>query len=51
MRKTGFPSEVLIDYFGLVQQYEITKEARRDILKEHCEQLSTKIKEIQITLD
>ncbi|MHB8135371.1 MAG: MerR family transcriptional regulator [Anaerolineaceae bacterium] len=51
MRKTGFPSEVLIDYFGLFQQCEIKKEARRDNLKEHCEQLSTKIKEMQITLD
>jgi DNA-binding transcriptional MerR regulator len=51
MRSAGLPIEVLIEYVGLVQQGDITIEARKDILIEQREILVTKMKEMQKTLD
>jgi DNA-binding transcriptional MerR regulator len=51
MRSAGLPIEVLIEYVGLVQQGDQTIEARKDILKEQREQLLTRMKEMQKTLD
>ncbi len=51
MRSAGLPIEVLIEYVGLVQQGDRTIEARKEILKEQREQLATRIKEMQKTLD
>jgi DNA-binding transcriptional MerR regulator len=51
MRKAGLPIEVLIEYFGLVQQGDSTIEARKEILKEQREQLVVRMKEMQKTLD
>jgi DNA-binding transcriptional MerR regulator len=51
MRSAGLPIEVLIEYFGLVQQGDSTIEARKEILKEQREQLVVRMKEMQKTLD
>jgi DNA-binding transcriptional MerR regulator len=51
MRKAGLPIEVLIEYFGLVQQGDSTIEARKEILKEQREQLVARMREMQKTLD
>ena len=51
MRSAGLPIEVLIEYVGLVQQGDRTIEARKEILKEQREQLATRMKEMQKTLD
>jgi DNA-binding transcriptional MerR regulator len=51
MRSAGLPIEVLIEYVGLVQQGDMTIEARKDILKEQREQLVVRMKEMQKTLD
>jgi DNA-binding transcriptional MerR regulator len=51
MRSAGLPIEVLIEYFGLVQQCDSTIEARKEILKEQRESLAAKIAEMQKTLD
>lgn len=51
MRSAGPPIEVLIEYVGLVQQGEPSIEARKEILKVQREQLVSKIKEMQKTLD
>jgi len=51
MRRAGLPIEVLIEYIGLVQQGDQTIEARKEILKEQREQLVTRMKEMQKTLD
>lgn len=51
MRSAGLPLEVLIEYMGLVQQGDATVEARKEILIEQRQQLVTKMKEMQKTLD
>jgi DNA-binding transcriptional MerR regulator len=51
MRSAGLPIEVLIEYVGLVQQGDLTIEARKEILKEQREQLAARMKENQKTLD
>jgi len=51
MRSAGLPVEVLIEYVGLVQQGDQTIEARKEILKEQRDQLMTRMKEMQKTLD
>ncbi len=51
MRSAGLPIDALIEYYGLVQQGDQTIEARKEILKEHREQLVAKMEEIQQTLD
>ena len=51
MRSAGLPLEVLIRYFGLVQQGDATIEARKEILVEQREQLLARMKEMQETLD
>lgn len=51
MRSAGLPIEVLIEYVGLVQQGDGTIKARKEILLEQREQLATRMKEMQKTLD
>lgn len=51
MRSAGLPIEALVEYIGLVQQGDQTIEARKEILKEQREQLATRMKEMQKTLD
>jgi len=51
MRSAGLPVEVLIEYYGLVQQGDQTIEARKQILIEQREKLVAKMAEIQKTLD
>jgi DNA-binding transcriptional MerR regulator len=51
MRGAGLPVEVLIEYVALVQQGDKTIEARKEILKEQREQLVSRMKEMQKTLD
>jgi DNA-binding transcriptional MerR regulator len=51
MRRAGLPVEVLIEYYGLVQQGDRTVEARKEILKEQRELLTVRMKEMQKTLD
>jgi DNA-binding transcriptional MerR regulator len=51
MRSAGLSIEVLTEYVGLVQQGDQTIEARKEILKEQREQLVSKMKDMQKTLD
>ncbi len=51
MRSAGLPIEVLIEYYGLVQQGDETIEARKEILKEQRKQLLARMAEMQKTLD
>ena len=51
MRSAGLPIEVLIEYVGLVQKGDGTIKARKEILLEQREQLVTRMKEMQKTLD
>jgi MerR family transcriptional regulator, aldehyde-responsive regulator len=51
MRSAGLPIEVLIEYVELVQQGDGTIKARKEILLEQREQLVTRMKEMQKTLD
>jgi DNA-binding transcriptional MerR regulator len=51
MRSAGLPIEVLIAYVRLVQQGDITIETRKEMLKEQREQLVSRMKEMQKTLD
>jgi DNA-binding transcriptional MerR regulator len=51
MRSAGLSIETLIKYFKLVQQGDSTIEDRKEILKEQREQLVTRMKELQKTLD
>ena len=51
MRSAGLPIEVLIEYVGLVQQGDGTIKVRKEILLEQREQLVTRMKEMQKTLD
>jgi DNA-binding transcriptional MerR regulator len=51
MRRSGLPVEVLIGYYGLVQQGNETIEARKQILEEQRTQLMERMDELQETLD
>ena len=51
MRNAGLPIDVLIEYYGLVQQGDETIEARKEILIEQRDQVAAKIAEMQETLD
>jgi len=51
MRTAGLPIEVLIEYYGLVQQGDGTIEARKEILEEQRVQLIARMAEMQETLD
>ena len=51
MRSAGLPVEVLIEYVGLVQQGDMTTEARKEILREQRELLAARMTEMQKTLD
>jgi DNA-binding transcriptional MerR regulator len=51
MRSAGLPIDVLIEYYGLVQQGDETIEARKEILQEQRVQLAAKLEEMQQTLD
>ena len=51
MRSVGLPIEVLIEYYGLVQQGDETVEARKEILVEQRAQLVAKMEEMQKTME
>lgn len=51
MRGAGLPIEVLIEYMGLVQQGDVTVEARKEILIEQRDLLAARMGEMQKTLD
>ncbi|MCJ7623913.1 MAG: MerR family DNA-binding protein, partial [Anaerolineaceae bacterium] len=51
MRSAGLPIEVLIEYYGLVQQGDETIEARKEILVAQRAQLLAKMEELKKTLD
>jgi DNA-binding transcriptional MerR regulator len=51
MRSAGLPIEVLIEYYGLVQQGDETMEARKEILIKQRDELLTRMAEMQKTLD
>ena len=51
MRSVGLPIEVLIEYYGLVQQGDETIEARKEILVEQRAQLVAKMEEMQKTME
>lgn len=51
MRSAGLPIEVLIEYVDLVQQGDLTIDARKEILIEQRAQLAARMAEMQETLD
>jgi DNA-binding transcriptional MerR regulator len=51
MRSAGLPIEVLIEYVALVQQGDMTIDARKDILIEQRQLLVNRMTEMQKTLD
>jgi len=51
MRDVGMPIEVLIEYVPLFQQGDATKEARRDLLVNHRDQLVERIIQMQKVVD
>jgi DNA-binding transcriptional MerR regulator len=51
MRSAGLPIEALIEYVKLVQQGDQTIEARKTILVDQREQLTTRMEEMQNTMD
>ncbi len=51
MRSAGLPIEVLIDYMELIQQGDSTIETRKEILVEQRNLLTSRIAEMQKTLD
>ena len=51
MRSAGLPVEVLIKYYGLVQNGDETMEDRKAILVEQRAEITTRMKELQKTLD
>ena len=51
MRTAGLPVEVLIKYFGLVQQGDETMEERKAILVEQRVKIIARMAELQKTLD
>lgn len=51
MRSAGLPVEVLIRYYGLVQQGDETMEDRKAILVEQRAEIKARMEELQKTLD
>ena len=51
MRRAGIPIEALIEYLGLVEQGDSTIDVRKKILIKQRDRISTKIEEMQETLD
>lgn len=51
MRSAGLPVEVLIKYYGLVQQGDDTMEDRKGILIEQRAEIQARMEELQETLD
>lgn len=51
MRMSGLSIEVLVGYLQLVQQGDVTLEARKDLLIEEREKLKLRIKEMNDTLE
>ena len=51
MRKAGLPVEVLIQYYGLVQQGDETMEERKAILVEQRVEIKSQLEDLQKTLD
>ncbi len=51
MRTAGLPVEVLIKYYGLVQQGDATMEERKAILVEQRAEITARMDELQQTLD
>jgi DNA-binding transcriptional MerR regulator len=51
MRTAGLPVEVLIKYYGLVQQGDETMEDRKAILVEQRAEIKARMAELQKTLD
>jgi len=51
MRSAGLPVEVLIRYYGLVQQGDETMEDRQAILVEQRAEITARMEELQKTLD
>ena len=51
MRTAGLPVEVLIKYYGLVQQGDETMEDRKAILVEQRAEIKARMDELQKTLD
>lgn len=51
MRKAGIRVEVLIEYVQLFQQGPVTKEARKEILREEYRRLNERIVELQTLRD
>ena len=51
MRTAGLPVEVLIKYYGLVQQGDDTMEDRKAILVEQRAEIANRMAELQKTLD
>ena len=51
MRDVGMPIEVLIEYVPLFQQGDATKEARRELLLKHRDQLIERIVQMQKVVD
>jgi MerR family transcriptional regulator, aldehyde-responsive regulator len=51
MRTAGLPVEVLIHYYGLIQQGEDTMEDRKAILIEQRVEIAARMAELQKTLD
>ena len=50
MRNAGIPIEALIEYVGLFQQGDQTREARKEILLEQRRLLAARLEELQKTL-
>ncbi len=51
MRSAGLSIEVLIEYMRLVQQGDLTIDARKEILLEQRDQLEARIQDMQKTLE
>jgi DNA-binding transcriptional MerR regulator len=51
MRGVGLPVEILIEYVGLFQQGDETKEARKELLIEQRKQLITRKEEMEKVLE
>ncbi|SFL59292.1 DNA-binding transcriptional regulator, MerR family [Paenibacillus sp. 1_12] len=51
MRAVGLPVEILIEYVGLFQQGDETKEARKELLIEQRKQLFTRMEDMKKVLE
>ena len=51
MRSAGLPIDVLIEYFNLAQQGDLTVNARKEILVTQRAELAARMAEMQATLD